>query len=168
MNPVNIVSPYFFAINFDVILPSTPMAPKWPINFRVSDYNIVCIFRIFHASYGSTHLIFLHLIVLIFGEECKFWNCSLSSFLNFPATPSLQQLTRKQCYAVTFEKSAFDNTVRMTAPCHGTCTVKFTTPPTSPSTPAAGDFCAMYSRSDNVSCAQFTVSRHGYGVNCQC
>jgi hypothetical protein len=39
-NSVHTLRPYFFQTNFNIILPSTPGYPKWPIRFRIINYNL--------------------------------------------------------------------------------------------------------------------------------
>jgi hypothetical protein len=50
MNLVYILTPYFFKINFNIILPSMSRFPKQSLLFMFSDYNLACIFHPPHVS----------------------------------------------------------------------------------------------------------------------
>jgi hypothetical protein len=41
-NPVNVFTPYFSKIRFNIILQSTPMSPKWSVSLRFSRELAVC------------------------------------------------------------------------------------------------------------------------------
>jgi hypothetical protein len=43
MNPVHTVPPYIPKINSNIIIPSTPLSSKWPLRFRFSNNNILCV-----------------------------------------------------------------------------------------------------------------------------
>lgn len=81
MNPIHIVTPYFFTIQFN-ILPSTARFSKWSISLRVF---IPYLYSVSDACYSPTPFPLLHLFVQIFGEEYKLWStsvCSIQMALN--------------------------------------------------------------------------------------
>ena len=51
MNLVHTLSPYFFQINFNSILPSTPMSTKWSFSFGFPHQNYVRISLLTHACH---------------------------------------------------------------------------------------------------------------------
>jgi hypothetical protein len=62
-----------FKINFNIIIPSTPIIFKWSLQFRVL-YQNVC-------ATCSTQLILLDFIIVISGDKYKVWSSSLCIFL---------------------------------------------------------------------------------------
>jgi hypothetical protein len=41
MNPIHILTTYFFKTNFNIIYPSAPISPNWQLPSRFSDYSII-------------------------------------------------------------------------------------------------------------------------------
>jgi len=69
-NTLHILTPYFFKIHFNIILPTMLTSPRMPLQvFQLSFVFISCLPRVFICP---THLILLNLITLIeSGEQHK-------------------------------------------------------------------------------------------------
>jgi hypothetical protein len=61
MRPVRTFPSYFPRVHSNIILPSTSVSSEWPLPFRFSDQNFVCIFsslpRVLNAPPISSYLI---------------------------------------------------------------------------------------------------------------
>jgi len=51
LDPVHTPTSYFLKIHFNIILPSTPGSPKWPLSLRFPHQNPECAFAIPHTRY---------------------------------------------------------------------------------------------------------------------
>ena len=82
--PVYTLPFYFFNINFNIILPFTPMSSRWSLsNQDLSGTS----FLLMHAT-SPSHLIRLDMITwIIFGEEYNSLSSSLCIFCSLPLLP---------------------------------------------------------------------------------
>jgi hypothetical protein len=87
INPVHTLPPYFLKINLNSTVISTPSSYQWSLAFRLSNQNSLLISFLPHIF--PAHLIFLNLIILIFGEDYRLRISSVCSFLQPPVTSSL-------------------------------------------------------------------------------
>jgi hypothetical protein len=73
-NSAHALSPYFYNIRFNIILPSTPSCPKWHPPFMVSDWKFVCVSHFYYACCmpRASHLPSFN-TQIIFGWEYKLW-----------------------------------------------------------------------------------------------
>lgn len=53
MNPIHTLTPYFFQVIFNIILPSTHKFSKWPLLFAFSDKYFVRISHFAHVCYTA-------------------------------------------------------------------------------------------------------------------
>ena len=90
LNPVHTPTTHFLKIHLNIIFPSAPGSPQWPLFLRFPHQNPVYTFLIpIHAT-CPTHLILLDFIThTILGEQYRSLSSSLCSFLHSPVTSSL-------------------------------------------------------------------------------
>jgi len=75
--------------NFNIIFPSTPGYPKWPLSLRFPHQNHICTSPLPHICYVPPYL-FLDLIIrIIFAEEYRTLSSSRCSLLHSPITSTL-------------------------------------------------------------------------------
>ena len=89
INPIYVPSPHFFRINFNIILPSTPVSSKWllrsGIPTKISYYFLLSSMR----ATCLVHLILHNFTTRIFVEANNLWSSALRSLLKFPVISSL-------------------------------------------------------------------------------
>jgi hypothetical protein len=86
INLVHTPPPYFLKINLNST--ATPSSYQWSLAFRLPNQNSLRISFLPHTF--PAHLIFLNLIILIFGEDYRLLISSVCSFLQPPVTSSLR------------------------------------------------------------------------------
>lgn len=95
MNPVPALAPFFFKFHLNITLPSAPEFPSCLFSF--CHQNPIRIFVLFPA-----HITFLDLIILIFGEEYKSWNCHDAVFsCLLSILPTETQISSSARYSLT-------------------------------------------------------------------
>ena len=89
LDPVPTPTSYFLKIHLNIILPSMPVSPKWPLSLRFPQQNLQYASSLPYTRYMPAHLILLDFITrIIFGEEYRSSSSSLCSFLHCPVTSS--------------------------------------------------------------------------------
>lgn len=94
-NPVHVLAPFFFKFHLNITLPYAPGFPSCLFSF--CHQNPIRIFILFPA-----HLNFPDLIILIFGEEYKLWNCHDAVFSSLLSIlPTEAQISSSARYSPT-------------------------------------------------------------------
>jgi len=89
INPAYVPSPYFFRINFNIFLPSTPVSSKWLLLSGNTTKTPYCLLLSSMRAACLVHLILHNFTTRIFVEANKRWSSQLCSLLKFPVTSSL-------------------------------------------------------------------------------
>jgi len=55
LNLVHFLIPNLNKIHFNIVFPSLPMSPKWPLTFKCYNWNFVCFSLLSHACYMLSH-----------------------------------------------------------------------------------------------------------------
>jgi hypothetical protein len=90
LDPVHKLTSHFMKIHPNIILPSTPVNPKWSLLLRFPTRNLYTPLLYTIRATCPAHLILLDFITrTIFGEQYRSLISSLCSFLHSPITSSL-------------------------------------------------------------------------------